>query len=248
MEHYFNVEIAKEYGILEAILIQNIYYWTLKNKANDKHYHNGYYWSYNSIKAFGELFPYVSQRQIQYSLKKLKDLGIIMTDNFNTSPYDKTLWYSISNKGLSILQNCQIEIQDLSNRSVENVEPIPYINTNINTIINNNTSKNDNAKQMLSNNFDDEFDQLWKKYPNKQGRKDALRHYISARKKNVSFEKIDKGIDGYVEHIKRNGTAKQYIMHGSTWFNGEHWNDEYETSIEADDGYYTRYEDIQHLL
>ena len=235
MEHHFNVEIAKEYGILEAILIQNIYYWTLKNKANDKHYHNGYYWSYNSIKAFGELFPYVSQRQIQYSLKKLKDLGIIMTDNFNTSPYDKTLWYSISNKGLSIIQNCQIEMQDLSNRSDEIVEPIPNINT-YNKTYNNNDD------------FSKEFETLWKKYPNKQGRKDALRHYISARKKNVSFEIVDKGIDNYIEHIQRVGTQKQYIMHGSTWFNGEHWNDEYETSIEVDDGYYTRYEDIQHLL
>jgi len=244
MEHHFNIELAKEYGILEAILIQNIYYWTLKNKANNKHYHNGYYWSYNSIKAFSELFPYVSQRQIQYSLKKLKDLGIIMTDNFNTSPYDKTLWYSISNKGLSIIQNCQMEIQNLSNGSVENVEPIPNINTYINTNINNNTSKNDNAKQMLSNNFDDEFDQLWKKYPNKQGRKDALRHFINARKKSVSFEKINDGIDGYIDYVKKNGIAKQYIMHGSTWFCGEHWNDEYEINIEADDDIYTRIEDL----
>ena len=125
MEHYFNVEIAKKYGMLEAILIHNIYYWTLKNKANEKHYHNGYYWSYNSIKAFGELFPYVSQRQIQNSLKKLKELGIIITDNFNTSPYDKTLWYTISAKGLSIMQKCQIEMPNLSNRNVKNVEPIP---------------------------------------------------------------------------------------------------------------------------
>lgn len=235
MEHHFNVEIAKEYGILEAILIQNIYYWTLKNKANDKHFHDGYYWTYNSIKAFGELFPYVSERQIQNALKKLKELGIIMTDNFNTSPYDKTLWYTISNKGISIMQKCQIETPEMLNRNVENVEPIPYINTYNNTY-NNNVD------------FEEEFNQLWKKYPNKQGRKDALRHYISARKKKVSYEIIDKGIDNYIEHIQRVGTQKQYIMHGSTWFCGEHWNDEYEVSIEADDGYYTRIEDLQHLL
>lgn len=104
--------------------------------------------------------------------------------------------------------------------------------------------KNNDAKQMLSensivensivynilqneNNFEEEFNQLWKKYPNKQGRKDALRYYISARKKKVSYETVDKGIDNYIKHIQRVGIQKQYIMHGSTWFNGEHWNDEY---------------------
>jgi hypothetical protein len=83
-------------------------------------------------------------------------------------------------------------------------------------------------------NFDDEFEKLWEKYPKKQGKKDALRHYINARKKNVSFETIDKGLDNYIEHLKKTKTQNQYIKQGSTWFNQECWNDDYKTTLEVD--------------
>ena len=36
MEHSFNIELAKEYGILEAILLKNIWFWIEKNRANEK--------------------------------------------------------------------------------------------------------------------------------------------------------------------------------------------------------------------
>ncbi len=138
MEHSFNVEIAKEYGIVEAILLKHIYYWILKNKANNKYFYDDNYWTYNSTKAFAELFPYLSKRQIEYSLKKLIDKGLIVKGNYNKVTYDRTSWYAITKLGYSILQNCKIEMTNLSNRNDENVKPIPNINTNINTDINNN--------------------------------------------------------------------------------------------------------------
>ena len=73
MQHSFDVDIAKEYGILEAILINNIWFWIEKNKANNKNYFDGFYWTYNSTRAFKELFPYVSERQIKSALKHLRE-------------------------------------------------------------------------------------------------------------------------------------------------------------------------------
>ena len=35
MIHTFDTEIAEQYGLLEAILINNIYYWIEKNRANE---------------------------------------------------------------------------------------------------------------------------------------------------------------------------------------------------------------------
>ena len=61
MQHSFNVNIAKEFGILEAILLNNLEYWIAKNKANGTNFYEGTYWTFNSTKAFNELFPYVSQ-------------------------------------------------------------------------------------------------------------------------------------------------------------------------------------------
>ena len=141
MQHSFDVELAKEYGILEAILMQNIYFWIEKNKANKKHFYDDRYWTYNSKKAFSELFPYASERQIKYSLEKLIKLEILITGNYNKQWSDRTLWYSFTDKGLSIVQKCQMQNTNLSNENRQNcpmttdnnVQPIPDINTYINT-------------------------------------------------------------------------------------------------------------------
>lgn len=47
MIHNFDINIAEKYGINAAIILQNMYYWIEKNRANEKHFHDGYYWTYN---------------------------------------------------------------------------------------------------------------------------------------------------------------------------------------------------------
>ena len=59
MIHSFDIEVAKKYGITEAILLNNINFWIEKNKANEINFYDGYYWTFNSKKAFSELFPYL---------------------------------------------------------------------------------------------------------------------------------------------------------------------------------------------
>lgn len=131
MQHSFDIDIAKEYGILEAILLNNLWYWIEKNRANGTNFFDGEYWTYNSAKAFNLLFPYATSRKINYALKHLQDEGLIKTGNYNQSSYDRTLWYAFTEKGKSIMQFCKMDMSNLSNGSVENVQPIPNINTNI---------------------------------------------------------------------------------------------------------------------
>lgn len=131
MQHNFDVEIAKEYGLKEAILLNHLWFWIEKNKANEVHYYDGTYWTYNSVKAFNKLFPYLSERQINNTLKILKNKGIIQTGNYNKSAYDRTMWYAFTKMGVSIMQKCKMEDTKMSNGYVENVKPIPDINTNI---------------------------------------------------------------------------------------------------------------------
>ena len=73
-----------------------------------------------------------------------------------------------------------------------------------------------------------EFDELWKLYPKKIGKKDALRHYIRNRKNKVPYETILEGLKKYIEYINNTNTPMQFIKDGSTWFNQESWNDERE--------------------
>lgn len=133
MNHSFDVDIATKYGILEAILLNSINYWLLKNEANEKNYFDGHYWTYNSTRAFSELFPYASQRQIQTALKKLINEGILVTGNYNKYAYDHTLWYRFTDKGKSIMRKSKIDCTENANRFTQDVKPIPNINTNINT-------------------------------------------------------------------------------------------------------------------
>ena len=144
MQHYFDINIAMKYGIQPAIILNNLYFWIEKNRANEKHFYDGYYWTYNSMKAFSELFPYMTERQIDYAIKKLVESGLIIKGNYNKSSYDRTCWYAITKAGYSILQNCEMDKTNkeysisqncemdktnLSNGNDTIVKPIPDINT-----------------------------------------------------------------------------------------------------------------------
>lgn len=125
MYHSFDSELATEYGILEAILLNHIQFWIEKNKANGKNFFDGYYWTYNSTRAYHELFPYVSQRQIQTALKHLREEGILQTGNYNSDAYDRTMWYAFTLEGESIMQKSKIHDAELQNGHGEDVAPIP---------------------------------------------------------------------------------------------------------------------------
>ena len=155
MQHSFDIDIAKEYGILEAILLNNIQFWIEKNKANEINYYDGFYWTFNSTKAYTELFPYASQRQIQYALKHLREEGILQTGNYNKSAYDRTLWYAFTEKGKYILQNCKIDCKEKLNGLCDSVQPIPDINTDNKTSYINKDNNNKIDYQKIANLYND---------------------------------------------------------------------------------------------
>lgn len=103
MNHSFNVLIATEYGMLEAVLMEHLYFWIEKNKANNVNFYDGHYWTYNSTKALSELFPYVSKNTISRALHHLEKEGLIIVGNYNKSAYDRTTWYAMTEKGILLL-------------------------------------------------------------------------------------------------------------------------------------------------
>lgn len=84
-----------------------------------------------------------------------------------------------------------------------------------------------NDKSLTIKQINNEFEYLWKLYPRKNGKKDALRHYIVARRKGTEYKNVLEGVYAYLDYIKSQKIETQYIKHGSTWFNQECWNDEY---------------------
>lgn len=184
MQHSFDVEIAKKYGINCAVILNNLYFWVEKNRTNKRHFHDGRYWTYNSKKAFAELLPYLTTKQIDYSISKLIDKGLIITGNYNKIPYDRTLWYAITDFGFSILQNCQMEKPKMENGYPENVKPIPDINTDIKTNINN-TSK---VAPVQPQTILDMFNEICKSYSRATKLSESRRKAIKARLKMYSID------------------------------------------------------------
>ena len=97
-----------------------------------------------------------------------------------------------------------------------------------------------NRKEEEKNNItpskSEDFERLWSLYPRKEGKKDAFNAYKRALKKGITPEQIESGINAYVKHLTANNTAKKYIKQGSTYFNGECWNDVYEGDAKNESG------------
>lgn len=112
------------------------------------------------------------------------------------------------------VENLQVEIQGVEN-------PL-QLNTN-------KSSKEVLSKEELKTNYKEEFENLWSIYPNKKGKTNALKDYITARKSGVPFEDVLSGLYKYIEYINLEKTPEKYIKHGSTWFHQHCWEDDYTT-------------------
>ena len=116
MLYVFDGDIANEVGPNAAVLFFNLAWWVKKNEENNNHYHDGCFWTYNSMKAFSNMFPYMTRNQIETALSKLKANGYIKTGNYNGAGFDRTLWYSLTEKG----EICHGNISNTSEKSETN--------------------------------------------------------------------------------------------------------------------------------
>ena len=144
--HVFSVDDAVQYGVEKAVILQNIRFWLEKVKANDKddHKHDGYYWTYNSARAFAEIFPYYNKSKVHRLLTQLEGEGAIISGNFNKAGYDRTKWYSMPE--FSISNNCNTQIAEVQNGNSESATPIPYVITDVNPDVISNTISDEQPK------------------------------------------------------------------------------------------------------
>ena len=64
-----------------------------------------------------------------------------------------------------------------------------------------------------------DFEALWAKYPNKDGKKLAQRSFISSVKSQKDYEDIQTALSNYLQSER---VTKGFIKNGSTWFNNWH--------------------------
>lgn len=147
---HFSEEDAQKYGVHEAVILYNLRFWVRKNMENNKHFYDGYFWTYNSIAAFRKQFSFFTEKQIRTALENLRKVGAILSGNYNQTPYDRTLWYTVPSehlnfehdqsterangedqKGKSKGPERPIEKEEKANQEDQKGRPIPDINPDI---------------------------------------------------------------------------------------------------------------------
>ena len=89
----------------------------------------------------------------------------------------------------------------------------------------------DDTRKKTSAVYTAEFEEVWALYPKKRDKYKAYRAYQKAKKTGVSDDDIKAGINRYRDYIAREKIKKQYIKHGSTFFNQRSWEDDYDIDI-----------------
>jgi hypothetical protein len=132
-------KLATKVGLNEAIVLQQMHYWLRENKKNNRNYHEGYYWTYNSYEGWVESFPFWSSRTIRRAITSLEKLGLLLSDNFNKMKRDRTKWYTIDYVKVNELQledfdaNCKETVQNVQMQKDNLSKPLPETTTDINT-------------------------------------------------------------------------------------------------------------------
>ncbi|WP_228403122.1 DNA replication protein [Pasteurella canis] len=85
--------LAVAIGLNEAIFVQQLHYFL----NISKHKYEERIWIYNTIDEWCEIFPFWSKKTIQRTIKRLEEMGLILSTNkLNKMKMDKTKWYSIA--------------------------------------------------------------------------------------------------------------------------------------------------------
>ena len=244
--------LARLIGLNEAIILQQVHYW-LQRSNNIR---DGYRWVYNSYPEWYKQMPiWKSETTMRTAFKNLEKQGLLITANYNKAKFDKTKWYRINYEKLSLLENearsaknWQTKNQDLADGSAKNwqtnTKRLPET-TSENS--NKNSASQSNAQSVSQ--LEKEFEEIWSKYPNKKGKKQALNHYKSWRKASVKHtnEYLLERLKKYLTYCQQNNWY--HPMNGSTWFNGR-----FDDELEVDnpkpankyeqEGYYDDYKDF----
>ena len=122
--HSFGVELATKYGIAEALLLSYFRYYieSAEKKQDPDKFHDGRYWTYASTRELARRFPYISKTPLWRALQHLLAEELLLKGNYNKYSWDKTVWYTLSDKGWQEVEGCSKWEQGVpnGNRGVPN--------------------------------------------------------------------------------------------------------------------------------
>lgn len=235
---FYSRRIAIKVGLAASVIYAHICYWIRKNKANEKHFYNGKYWTYNSMKAFASYFPELTEKQVRTALEKLIQANLIESANLNKTGYDRTLWYTLKEEN----EDCQIDMPKNELPFAQKGTPIPNINqTDKQSAKKENIKKKESLelplgemetnaktqeKPQAKSELDEQAAKIYELYPRKAARPDAIKAIKKALKVE-GYTDLYAKTQKYATAVKESQKELSYIPYPATWFNREEYNDDW---------------------
>ena len=97
MQHIFDSENAKKYGLKEAIIIEYFRHHILKKHPSIKLYDSKRFIK-ASCPALHKAFYFFSERIIERTLISLLMQEVLVKADLSDDPFDKSLWYAFKNE------------------------------------------------------------------------------------------------------------------------------------------------------
>lgn len=247
--------VAKQYGLEESIFLEAVMYWYRTNRAENRNYYDGRWWTHNSLAAFEQLFPWWSGKQLRRIINSCKDQGAILTGTYNKDRRDRTVWYTPSAELMelygesqtdkSICPNGQMQEPERADSSAQMGTPLPC-NTHVDT----NTPYSPPQGEASGGDGDpgdkpkpepkpkprssgerctykpDWFDALWKIYPRKDAKAAARKKWDALKPDRETCRAILAGLERDKRSEQWQKDSGKYIPMLSTYLNQRRWEDQ----------------------
>ena len=203
--------LAKEIGLNEAIMLQQMHYWLLKSSNEFK----GVKWFYKTLEEWQTEFPFWSAMTIRRTLGSLEKQKIIKIGNFNKKKFDKTKWYTIDYQRVNrrCVQNEQTMCSNRTDGCVQFEQTYTREYTENTTENNNNVSEEKPLKVVWTEETKHIIDYLnkrtGKKYSVKTKKTAQLIHKLLDN--GFTVEDFEKVIDIKCKQWLNNDKMNQYL-------------------------------------
>lgn len=229
--------VALRYGMEEAIFLDSIVFWYKENKANDRNFQDGRWWTFNTVSAFEKLFPWWSAKQIRRIITSCREQGALLSGCYNEDRRDRTLWYSPSDALLALYGmaeeaepdgetgNCICPDGQTSADQTGKCNK-EHVITHVFPPISPQGEEQPEETEEPEENPPDLFDAFWSAYPRKRGKEKARRAWKKLKPDIALCRTMSAALERDKASRDWQKDAGAYIPYPATWLNGRRWEDE----------------------
>lgn len=246
-------QVAQRYGLEEAIFLDAMVFWYRTNRGDNRNFRDGRWWSHNSMRAYEQVFPWWTSKQVRRIIESCKAKGALLSGNYNQDRRDRTYWYSPGDEVLALYGedvpgkcNCpngQMQEPKRADTFAQMGEPLPCNTHVVTDMIPPLPPTGGDAPDLSQPEPEPEakpksrspktepqyrpdwFERFWALYPRRTNRVAAVRAWDKLRPDLDLCLVMTEALKAQMESPRwREGP--EYIPHPSTWLNGARWLDE----------------------